>query len=134
MGKLFIDGEYFCDTIEDKVRDFNMDGDLMDEGETKVFGETAIPYGRYEIILNMSKKFTRILPILKDVKHFTGVRIHRGNYARDSHGCILPGNDTGLGSVANSTTYEMKLVEKMFAAVVAGQRIFIEVLSDDPHM
>lgn len=71
IGKLFINGEYFCDTLEDTVRP---------EGE-KILGKTAIPYGTYDIILTMSPKFKRILPLLLNVPNFEGVRIHSGNYA-----------------------------------------------------
>jgi hypothetical protein len=74
----------FCDTIEDKVRDLNQDGDLLDEGEEKVFGETAIPYGKYAMELSMSPKFKRLLPMILDVKHFTGIRIHKGRTAKHS--------------------------------------------------
>ena len=64
IGKLFVNGEYFSDTVEDKVRDANKDGDLLDEGETKVYGKTAIPYGKYKIELSMSPKFKRMLPLI----------------------------------------------------------------------
>ena len=86
IGPLFINGKYLCDTIEDKVRDFNKDGDLLDGGEKKVYAETAIPYGTYNVELSMSPKFKRLLPLILDVRHFTGIRIHRGNTAKDSVG------------------------------------------------
>lgn len=113
IGKMYIDGEYFCDTLEDTNRDLNKDGDLNDEGEGKVFGETAIPYGTYKVILNMSSKFKRLLPLLIDVPHFKGIRIHRGNDARHTHGCILVGKNTSIGKLTNSTQYEQSLINKM---------------------
>jgi len=127
IGSLFIDGQYFSDTIEDKVRDYNKDGDLLDAGETKVFGETAIPYGVYEVELTMSPKFKRLLPLVKRVPHFTGIRIHRGNTAGDSHGCILPGENKVKGKVVRSTKYEMALVEKIFEAVRFGEDVNLEI-------
>ena len=128
IGSLFIDGVYLCDTIEDKVRDHNQDGDLNDPGERKVFGETAIPYGKYKIDLTMSPKFRRLLPIIENVSHFTGIRIHRGNTAGDSHGCILPGKNKIKGKVINSTKYEMKIVEVMLEVIKRGETIAIEIV------
>ncbi len=127
IGSLFIDGVYLCDTIEDKVRDYNQDGDLNDPGEEKVFGETAIPYGFYEIDLTMSPKFKRLLPIILNVKHFTGIRIHRGNTAKDSHGCPLVGENKAKGKVLNSTKYEMLIVEAMLKAIRNQENMTIEV-------
>lgn len=101
-GKLSIDHAFFCDTIEDKDRDANRDGDLNDPGEQKVYGETAIPAGRYKVILNMSNRFKKIMPLLLDVPGFTGIRIHAGNTATDSHGCILVGVKAGPGYIAQS--------------------------------
>jgi len=128
IGKLFVNGEYFSDAVEDKVRDANKDGDLLDEGETKVYGETAIPYGKYKIELSMSPKFKRMLPLILDVKHFTGIRIHKGNTAQDSHGCIIPGENKIKGGVINSTFYETKLVDIMRRAILLGEEIEIEIL------
>ena len=128
IGSLSIDNVYFCDTIEDRVRDINHDGDLDDPGEGKVYGETAIPYGTYEIELSMSPKFKRLLPLVLNVKHFTGIRIHRGNTAGDSHGCILPGENKVKGRVINSTKYEVELVRRMKAAVKRGEPITIEII------
>jgi len=128
IGKLFVNGEYFSDTVEDKVRDANKDGDLLDEGEAKVYGETAIPYGKYKIELSMSPKFKRMLPLILDVKHFTGIRIHKGNTAQDSHGCIIPGENKIKGGVINSTFYEIKLVDIMRRAILLGEEIEIEIL------
>ena len=128
IGSLFIDGVYFCDTIEDKNRDFNRDGDLLDPEEDKVYGETAIPFGVYRIELSMSPRFKRLLPLVLDVKHFTGIRIHRGNTAKDSHGCILPGENKERGKVLNSTKYELSLVAKMQYNLERGKDIELEIV------
>lgn len=105
VGKLYIDGMYFCDTIEDKVRELNSIKD-------KVYAETAIPSGRYKVILNISPKFKRLLPRLVDVPFFDGILLHRGTKANpDSAGCILVGKNKEVGKVINSTKYELKLVE-----------------------
>lgn len=127
IGSLYINNNYFSDTIEDTVRDYNKDGDLEDAGETKIFGETAIPYGTYKVELTMSPKFKRILPLVKNVRHFTGIRIHRGNTAGDSHGCILPGENKEKGRVLFSTKYEMKLIERILGAVKNGEDITLSI-------
>ena len=127
IGSLSIDGIYLCDTIEDKVRDLNHDGDLDDPGEEKIFGETAIPYGAYVVKLSMSPKFKRLLPLILDVKHFTGIRIHRLNTAKESHGCIGPGENKTKGRIINSTKYELEIVRRMKAAIKAGEEVFIEI-------
>lgn len=101
-GKLSIDNAYFCDTLEDKDRDYNKDGDLSDTGEQKVYGLTAIPNGTYKVILNMSNRFQKVMPLLLDVPGFTGIRIHSGNTAKDSLGCILIGVKAGPGYIAQS--------------------------------
>ena len=111
IGKLYIDGVYFCDTLEDPNRDHNKNGSLDDQGEGKVWGDTAIPFGTYKMILSYSPKFKRILPRLLNVPHFEGILIHRGNTAKDTHGCILVGKNTEVGKVTSSTVWEEKLVK-----------------------
>ena len=119
IGKLYIDDQYFCDTLEDKYRDLSK--------EEKVFGDTAIPFGTYQITVNKSPKFGRDLPRLLNVPHFEGILIHRGNYAKDTHGCILVGENKIKGAVINSTPYEIKLVEMLKAALLK-EKITIEIL------
>lgn len=112
MGKLYIDNEYFCDTIEDTNRDLNKNG-IFDNNETKVYGETCIPFGIYSIIMNYSPRFKKVLPLLLNVPSFEGVRIHAGNTAQDSHGCILVGIYTGNGFISNSKVTLEKLINKL---------------------
>lgn len=91
IGKLYLNDVFFCETLEDVSRDINKDGDLDDSGETKVYGQTAIPAGTYKMIINMSNRFKEELPLLINVKGFDGIRIHPGNSDKDTHGCILVG-------------------------------------------
>lgn len=105
IGKLYIDGVYFCDTLEDKVRDLIV--------EKKVMHETAIPPGSYKVVVNKSPKFQRELPRLLDVPYFEGILIHRGNTARDTSGCILVGENKQIGRLINSTKYEIELTAKI---------------------
>jgi len=125
IGKLYINGVYFCDTIEDRDRDLNKDGDLNDQDEGKIYGKTAIPCGTYDIILSMSPKFKRVLPLLLNVKHFSGIRIHRGKTAANSAGCIIPGENKIRGGVINSTEYETKLIQLMLDDIYNNKSIRI---------
>lgn len=128
IGHLYMDGLRLCEVVEDKVRDKNKDGDLDDPGEGKVYAKTAIPYGRYRMDLTMSPKFTRLLPIILGVKHFTGIRIHRGKNATSSAGCLIPGENKVKGGVVNSAAYEMKIVERMLKAKVNGEEMIIDIV------
>ncbi len=119
IGRLFVDGKYFCDTLEDRCRDLDK--------EEKVMNGTAIPEGIYEVIVNVSAKFRRKLPLLLDVPHFSGIRIHRGNMDKDTSGCILVGENKQQGRVINSTGYELKLTEMIEKAMLSGEKIVIQV-------
>lgn len=128
IGTLSIDGVRFCDTLEDKNRDHNKDGDLNDPGEGKVYAKTAIPFGTYKVIVNHSPKFKRELPRLLDVPHFEGILIHRGNTAKDSAGCILVGENKVKGQLINSTQYENELVKRLKSAIKKGEEVEIEIV------
>lgn len=126
IGKMYIDGDYFCDTLEDRVRDINKNG-KFDNGEVKVAGETAIPYGRYQVVVTMSPKFKRELPRLLNVPNFDGILIHRGNTDKDSAGCLLLGENKVKGKVINSTPYEQKLVSILKDVQNKGEEIWITI-------
>jgi hypothetical protein len=127
IGSLSIDGKKFCDTLEDKVRDLNKNG-VFDGDEKKVYAETAIPYGTYDIVVDYSLKFKRELPRLQNVKHFEGILIHRGNTAEDSAGCILVGENKVKGKVINSTPYERELVRILKEAQGRKEPITIKIV------
>lgn len=115
MGELYVDGKYFCDTLEDTNRDLNKNG-VFDNGEQKVYSETAIPYGTYKIEMYNSPKFSprynnRKVPLLQNVPSFQGVLIHSGNTVADTAGCILIGKKTSSGYISNSKETLMKLLD-----------------------
>lgn len=126
IGHMYINGVYFCDTLEDPVRDTNKNG-VFDNGEKKIAGDTAIPYGTYPITVDVSPKFKRELPRLSGVAEFEGVLIHRGNTAKDTAGCILVGENKVKGKVINSTPYEERIVKYCKAAIEMGEDITITI-------
>ena len=101
IGKLYIDNVYFCDTIEDTVRDLNKNG-KFDNGEQKIKGKTAIPYGTYEIKWTYSPRFKKYTPQLMNVPSFEGIRVHAGNTSADTEGCLILGENKQVGKVLNS--------------------------------
>jgi hypothetical protein len=130
IGKLSVDGERLCDTLEDPVRDlsdYNHDGDFDDPGEGKIYGQTAIPPGRYEIAVTESYRFKKRLPVLLDVPGFTAIRIHNGATAKNTDGCILVGRNHKIGRLENGPYYETVLVQRMEEALKRGEQIFITI-------
>lgn len=114
IGSLYVGDRYLCNTLEDRVRDlsdYNHDGDFDDSGEGKVYGQTAIPPGRYQVILSYSAKLKRILPLLLKVPGFTGIRIHKGITDKHTEGCILVGENKIRGGLENSPYYETVIIK-----------------------
>ena len=101
IGDLFIDGVFFCHTLEDEKR---ADG-------LKVYGETAIPSGLYNVKVTMSNRFKRLMPLIMDVPMFKGIRLHGGNTSKDSHGCPLVAFNTDYKKIWG--TAERKLTAKL---------------------
>jgi hypothetical protein len=102
IGELHIDGKYFCDTLEDKDRDLRQTDHLEIIQKIKVMGKTAIPKGIYSLIMDMSTRFGKIMPHILDVPGFQGIRIHAGNTAKDTEGCILCGTYGNDGTIIKS--------------------------------
>lgn len=127
VGRLYIDGELFCNTLEDKVADVNRNGEF-DGAERKVPGKTAIPYGTYKIFYGWSPRFGRNLPRLLNVTAFDGILIHPGNTAEDSAGCILVGRNTEVGRLTQSRLYSDELNKRIDMAQRRGEPITIEIV------
>lgn len=109
IGHLYIDGNYYCDTLEDTDRGLTDDVSEEEIKRIKIYGKTAIPTGRYKIEVTYSPKFKRYLPILLNVRGFSGIRIHSGNTAEDTLGCLLVGFNKEKGKVLNSRVTSDKL-------------------------
>lgn len=102
IGKLYINGKYFCDTLEDVDRGLD---DSMTEEEIrsiKVKGQTAIPVGIYTVLLTYSPKYKKVMPLINNVKGYSGIRIHSGNSSKDTEGCLLVGKNTVVGRLTDS--------------------------------
>ena len=141
IGKLYVDGEYVCDTIEDTVRDLDKDGKFAN-GEVKIPGKTAIPYGRYEITMKVkspkysnfskyswAKKYDGYLPRLLNVSQFDGVLMHVGNSALDSEGCIIVGENKVVGKVINSVnTFRRLMDDYLVPAKKRNEKIVITII------
>jgi hypothetical protein len=127
IGYLYINGEYFCDTLEDTDRGLTQAMSPEEIRRIKVAHETAIPTGVYKVIVNLSPAKRRMLPRLPDVPGFSGILIHRGNTKNDSSGCILVGENKVKGKVINSMPYEKRLVEILTGAQERGEEMKIEI-------
>lgn len=131
IGDLFIDGVFYSNILEDTVRgltDKNDDGDFDDKCEGKVYGKTAIPTGTYKINITYSNRFKRELPLLLNVPGFEGIRIHSGNTAEDTHGCLLPGKNDIKGKVTKSREYTEILIDKIKDSLKIGELVTIEIM------
>ena len=125
IGRLYVDGNYFCDTLEDTVRDLNKNG-KFDNGEKKVYAKTAIPYGTYEIKWTYSPRFKKYTPQLMNVPSFAGIRIHAGNTSADTEGCLLLGENKKVGMVLNSRATINKFYPMIKEACSKG-KVTIEI-------
>ncbi len=121
IGDLFVDGDYFCKTLEDADRKLECDGE-------KIPGKTAIPRGTYDVILDWSPRFKRELPHVLDVPGFAGIRIHPGNRAGDTEGCILVGSKVvSEDFIADSRYTFMVLMNRLEDVYERGDIIVLEV-------
>ena len=122
IGRLLADGEYICDTLEPTWRDIRPGG----HGR-KVPGRTAIPEGRYAVVVTRSARFGKWLPLLLGVPLFEGIRIHAGNLPSDTQGCILPGENKAVGQVWNSRRWVGRVIDIITQAKEKGEGVWITV-------
>lgn len=123
-GRLYVDGKFECFTLEDEDRE-------LENGGVKVYGKTAIPRGRYEIVITSSTRFGRDMILLLGVQQFTGIRMHSGNDSEDTDGCPLVGSindredDDWIGA---SKVAEKRLFAKVKKELMRGSRVWIDVV------
>ena len=128
IGTLTIDGKFECYILEDKDRGINNTLTLEQIMRVKVYGKTAIPYGRYEVDWTMSARFKKMMPILLNVIGWSGIRIHSGNSEIDSLGCLLCGTRKLSNRITESIVATNKLYAKIESAKKQGQRIYITIV------
>jgi hypothetical protein len=139
IGKLYVDGEFFCNTLEDKDRGLKNTMTLAEVKKLKITGTTAIPTGTYSVNMNVisprySSKDWYIknchgakMPRLEEVPGFIGILIHPGNTAAETDGCLLVGKNDVKGMVTKSKEYFLQLYNKMYAAYQRGENIEITI-------
>ena len=116
IGELFLNAEFLCSTLEDTVRNH------------KIPGETAIPAGDYEIIINLSNRFNRLMPLLLNVPYYKGVRLHNGNTSADTLGCILVGEyDSKTPNFIGNSRVTYEEVFPKIQQVLEKDRLWIHV-------
>lgn len=115
IGELHINGAFECYTLEDAER------------ASKVYGRTAIPKGRYEVMINYSNRFKQYMPLLLNVPNYEGVRIHSGNTDADTLGCVLVGQAKGVDVIGASRAAYKALFAKL-KQVEKKEKIFITIL------
>ena len=127
IGILSIDGKVICNTLEDTDRGLRKEMSEKEIAKTKIKGKTAIPIGKYSVIMTDSPRFKRQMPLVCDVKGFSGIRIHSGNDADDTEGCILCGKNTEVGRVTSSRYWTDKVYEYIQNALKNKQSVKINI-------
>ena len=125
IGRLFINNEYFCDTLEDTDRGLK---DTMQVNEIlakKVKTQTAIPTGKYDVILTFSPRFRRVLPLLLNVPGYQYIRVHNGNRPDSTEGCLLVGENKAKGQVLNSRATLEKLMSILLECEKRKEKVTI---------
>lgn len=113
IGNLYLDGQFFCNTLEDTDRGLKDSQNLLYIKSKKIFSKTAIPTGTYKVLLTYSFRFKRVLPLIVGVKGFDGIRIHYGNFPKDTEGCILVGKNNFKGGISESKETLEILLKKL---------------------
>jgi len=139
IGQLFVDGVFYCNTLEDKDRGLTSSTPLADIQRIKVKGQTAIPTGTYVVRMDIvSPKYSKQswfvkncngsrMPRLMNVPGFDGILMHTGNQASNTDGCLLVGKNDVKGMVTKSKDYFLPLYDKMYAAYKKGDKITITI-------
>lgn len=122
LGELYIDGVFACFTLEDVVRD------LKPDGTGKVQDDTAIGDGRYQVIIDFSQRFQKLMLHVLNVKWFTGIRIHSGNTDHDTKGCILVGTEVVNTDFVHGGSVALPILfTKIQAALAHGEEVWLTI-------
>ena len=127
IDKLYVNGKYFSDVLEDPDRGLTDTMSLEEIKKIKIKGNTCIPYGTYNVTITYSPRFKKNLPLLNNVKGFDGIRIHSGNKPQDTEGCLLPGFNKVKGQVIDSRVTTDKLIAQIQQALSKGEKVTITI-------
>lgn len=140
VGDLLVDGQHECYTLEDKDRKLEQylagvdpanhdaySAALAQLKAAKVYGETCIPRGTYEVAITFSPHFGRLMPLLMNVPGYDGVRIHSGVKPADTLGCILVGEESDIDALRSSRVAFDALFPKLVAACAVG-KVLLEIV------
>jgi hypothetical protein len=126
IGEMWIDGVFEAYTLEDCVRE----DPLKSISEWKIPGQTAIPAGTYDVVIDFSNRFQRLMPHILDVPGFSGVRIHAGNTDKDTEGCILIGQEKGTDFIGHSKAAFDTFFQQLHDAIEASQPVTVTVTNE----
>lgn len=133
LSTISVNGVRLGYVLEDVDRELKQDMLLSDILKTKIHGRTAIPEGRYQVIITYSNRFKKLLPILINVPGFAGIRIHPGNTHQDTDGCLLPGTTKNkVGNeyqVFNSRVLHNEILLKIQKALEEQEKVWINIIS-----
>ena len=127
IDKLYINGKYFSDVLEDPDRGLTDSMSLEEIKKIKVKGNTCIPYGTYNVTITYSPRFKKNLPLINNVKGFEGIRVHNGNTPQDTEGCVLLGFNKIKGQVIDSKVTVNKFINIVQKALNKGEKVTIEI-------
>ncbi len=122
------DGSYFCDTLEDKDRSLSSKMPLDEIKQKKIYGQTAIPYGKYKISVYYWQPYKNNYPLLNNVPAFQGILIHGGADAEDTLGCILLGENKIIGKLINCKKYVRNITSIIEEYIKNGDKAYIEIV------
>lgn len=128
MGEMWIDGQFECYTLEDATRQILG----RPVAEWKIVNQTAIPIGTYTLTIDQSTRFGRLMPHILNVPGFSGIRIHAGNTAKDTEGCILVGQEKTSDFIGHSKAAFAELYPKLEAGVTTGATVTVSGLPPAP--
>lgn len=127
IGRMSLNGVYFCDTLEDTDRGLNSTMSVDEILSKKRKGITAIPTGKYDVILTFSPRFKRVLPLLLNVPGYQYIRVHNGNRPNSTEGCLLVGENKAKGQVLNSRATLEKLMSILLDCEKRKEKISITI-------
>ena len=127
IGVLYVNGQRICETMEDEDRGLTQTMSAAEIAKRKIKGETAIPTGKYQIVVTYSPRFKKMLPLLMNVPGYSGIRIHAGNKAKDTEGCLLCGRNTAVGTVTNSRYWTDKVIGMINNALSKKEQVTINI-------